>query len=343
MFLKPNIEKLMSLGKTEEVYNLLKHRKSDVRLQAMEALFFSAREDSECLKKFRPLLDDDDRKVKIKATLLFARLGDSSVIHNLHDIIIYGSADDQIEVLRLLPHYYSKDDESITQILALALKDKKQAVQLEAIKTIGEMEISTMAFYLIEFANDKSSKVRFDTVVALGRTNNSIAVNCLIGALTDSSPEVRNAAEVSLKSIGTEKALDALRSAPFMLMVKNMNESASKRLLTVTNIGRQRNPIGLPLLHKACYDEYKNIRFEAIKSLAVFRDESSIDILIEVLKDKYYDVRIEAIRALARFNSTKALDAINRAKDDPNTNVKTEAKKAFYSLNTRLESKKKIK
>lgn len=65
------------------------------------------------------------------------------------------------------------------------------------------------------------------------------------------------------------KGIEGLKRCPFfMLMVKNMNESVAKRLTTAINIGKQKSECGLPLLHKACYDEYKNIRLEAIKSIA---------------------------------------------------------------------------
>jgi HEAT repeat protein len=154
--------------------------------------------------------------------------------------------------------------------------------------------------------------------------------------LTDSNPEVRKSAEESLKKVGTDKALGALRDAPFMLIVKNMNESVSKRLTTVINIGKQKKEFGLPLLHKACYDEYKNIRIEAIKSIALLRDESSLSTLIELLSDKYYDVRIESIKTLTRYNSMIALNALKQARNDPNTNVKLEAKRAYAALSSRM-------
>jgi HEAT repeat protein len=180
-------------------------------------------------------------------------------------------------------------------------------------------------------------------VVALGRTKNPIAIDALIGSLTDSNAEVRKAAEEAIKNIGDERGLKALKDAPFMLMVKNMNESVAKRLTTVINIGKQKSECGLPLLHKACYDEYKNIRLEAIKSIATLRSDLSIPTLIELLNDKYYDVRIEAIRALSRYNSESALNAIKKAINDPNTNVRAEAKKLYSAMSLRLSSKNEIK
>lgn len=336
MFIKPNIEKIKNDRQIDKLVQLIKHRKSQIREAALIALFELEVTDKDIIQKMRIALTDKDTKVRNRAALIFARMSDPDVIENLNDIISRGSVNEQIEVLRLLPHYYSKENEKITQILALALKDKKPSVQIESIKSIGEMEIETMAFYLLDFANHSVAKFRLETVIALGRIKSSMGIDVLIGALTDSSPDVRKIAEESLKKIGTEKALSSLKDAPFMLMVKNMNESVSKRLTTVINIGKQKKDFGLPLLHKACYDDFKNIRIEAIKSIAVLKDNSSLSTLIELLADKYYDVRIEAIRALTRFNSTTALSALKNSRNDPNTNVKLEAKKAYALLSSRM-------
>ncbi len=336
MFIKPNIEKIKNAGQTEKLVQLLKHRRSQTREEALTALFEIAHGNKDITEKMRVALDDKNIKVRQRAALIFARMGDTGVIDNLNEIISHGTINEQIEVLRILPHYYSKDNEKITQIFALALKDKKPAVQVEAIKSIGEMEMETMAFYLLEFANHPVAKFRLETVYALGRVKNPIGVDSLIGSLTDSSSEVRKVAEESLKSIGSDRALSALKDAPFMLMVKNMNESVSKRLTTVINIGKQKKEFGLQLLHKACFDEYKNIRIEAIKSVGSLRDSSSMTTLVELLSDKYYDVRIEAIRSLSRFNSLVALNSIKSAMNDANTNVKLEAKKAYASLSARM-------
>ena len=127
-------------------------------------------------------------------------MSDPGVTDNLVEIISVGSLVEQVEVLRILPHYYSKDNEKITQILAVALKDKKPAVQVEAIRTIGEMEIETMAFNLLDFANHPVARFRLETVIALGRIKMILGIDMLIGALTDSNLEVRRNAEDCFKN-----------------------------------------------------------------------------------------------------------------------------------------------
>jgi len=337
MFLKSKISKFKNSGETDKLIQLLKHKRPQIREAALIALNEISSKKSDVIEHMRSVLEDKNVKVRTRAALIFAKMGDESVSDNLIEIITHGALNEQIELLRILPHFYSNKNEKLTQVFVLALNDKKPAVQIEAIKSIGEMEMETMAFYLTDFANHSVTKFRFETVVALGRLKNPIGIDVLIGALTDSNPEVRKSAEESLRQIGTDKALAALDDAPFMLIVKNMNESAAKRLTTVVNIGKHKKELGLPLLHKACYDEYKNIRIEAIKSIGMLRNNSSISILMELLSDKYYDVRIEAIKSLSRFNNTTALNAIKNAMNDANTNVKIEAKKAYAFLCSRMD------
>lgn len=338
MFGRKNVQKLKEERRSDKLRELLKHRNSHIRVDALIAYFEINSDNPEELEKVRFILKDKESMVRNRGALLFARRGDTAVIDNFHDIISGNSQGEQIELLRILPHYYSKNDDRITQILAIALKDKKLSIQAEAIRTIGEMEMETMAFYLLDFVNHTNSRIRHDTIVSLGKTKNSMGIDALIGSLTDSSAEVRKAAEEAIRYIGDERGIRALKDAPFMLMVKNMNESVAKRLTTVVNIGKQRKECGLPLLHKACYDEYKSIRLEAIKSLSLLRSNLSINPLIELLSDKYYDVRIEAIRALAKYNTESALNAVKKSMNDPNTNVKNEAKKTYSAMNLRISS-----
>jgi len=336
MFGRKKVQKFKEEKRNDKLLALLRHRSFNVRVDALLAYFEINNNNPEELEKVRFVLKDKEQIVRNRCALLFARYGDTSVINIFQEIISGGSPGEQIELLRLLPHYYSKTDDRITQILAIALKDKKSAIQAEAVRTIGEMEMETMAFYLLEFVNNSNSRIRHDAVVALGRTKNSLGLDALIGSLTDSSAEVRKAAEDAIRHIGDERGVNSLKDAPFMLMVKNMNESVAKRLTTVVNIGKQRKECGLPLLHKACYDEYKSIRLEAIKSMSLLRSSQSISTLIELLSDKYYDVRIEAIRALAKYNTESALNAVRKAMNDPNTNVKIEAKKTYSAMNLRI-------
>ena len=177
MFFRPKVEKYAISGDKEKLFKLLKHRNYQVRIDSMMALFKLYEKEPESAETMRFMLRDKNPRVRNRAAMLFARLGDVNVIDNLFEIITTGALAEQIEVLRILPHYYKWDNDKITQILALALKDKKVPVQGEAIKTIGEMGIETMAFYLLEFVNHPSIRVRLDTVTSLGLTGNPLGTD----------------------------------------------------------------------------------------------------------------------------------------------------------------------
>jgi hypothetical protein len=100
------------------------------------------------LKEYDFFLKTKNRLSVTDVSLSLTRYGDTSVIDNFQEIISSGSPGEQVELLRVLPHYYSKHDDRITQILAIALKDKKTAIQAEAVRTIGEMEMEHNALFI---------------------------------------------------------------------------------------------------------------------------------------------------------------------------------------------------
>ena len=125
MFIKPNVEKIKNAGQIDKLVKLLRHRRSLTRIEALDALYEIAGIDEKVIEKMRRSLTDKRSNVRNRASLIFARMSDTSVLDNLADIVSRGTVNEQIEVLRLLPHYYTSENEKITQILAVGLKDKK--------------------------------------------------------------------------------------------------------------------------------------------------------------------------------------------------------------------------
>jgi HEAT repeat protein len=108
----------------------------------------------------------------------------------------------------------------------------------------------------------------------------------LIGSLIDNNIEVRRAAQEALRNIGTEKALNAISDAPFMLLVKRMTEGEAVRRDTVRQIGYLKMREALPLLQKACIDEFKNIRLESVHSIGILRAPSAVSTVVKLLDDR---------------------------------------------------------
>jgi len=101
-------------------------------------------------------------------------------------------------------------------------------------------------------------------------------------------------------------------------------------------IGKHKFKEALPLVHKATSDEYKNVRFEAVKALNLMRDKGSINTLARMINDPYYDIRLEAVKALEHIVDFASLKPLEKAREDLNKSVREEAKKAYYTLQTKL-------
>lgn len=332
----PNIEKLIDNDDVEGLLKLISHRKADIRLAAL--LTLSRKKDEKIIEKLKVLLKDPDPKVQAIATLKFGELGGVSIIGNLRNIILNGSQRDKIEALRLIASKGKTDNAEISKILYLALQDKRQLVQIEAIRTMGAVKDIYSEKHLIDKLDDRSSHIRLEAVKALGDVALETSIDPLIGSLIDNNYEVRKTAQDALRKVGTDKAINAISDAPFMLLVKRMTEGEAVRRETTIQIGVKRIREGIPLVQKACMDEFKNIRLEAVKALGLLRDKSAVHTMVRLLDDPYYDVRLETIHALEKIFDHNALLGLEKAMNkDSNRVVRKEAQKAYYSLKARLE------
>jgi HEAT repeat protein len=335
----PNIENMIDSNDTDGLLKLIEHKKPNIRLKAFLAL--AKDKNQEVLLELRKLLNDPDPKVRTIATLKFGEFGDESIFENFRSIILSGNQRDKIEALRILAARGETNEPNISNILFLALKDKRMLIRIEAIRTMGAIKDRHSVRHLIDVLDSKNYNVRLIATRALGEIGGDLAVDPLISSLVDNSVEVRRAAHDALRKIGTPHAMNALDDATFKLLVKRMTEGESIRRETVKSIGQLKLREGAPLLKKACSDEYKNIRLEAVRSIGLIRDKSSVETVNKLLDDPYHDVRLEAVRTLEKIFDPLALRGLEKAMGDKNTNVRDEAKQSYSSLKTRLGKIKK--
>jgi HEAT repeat protein len=335
---KPNLDKLEQTGDLDKIIQYLYHNKADVRLNAFSILLKKGHKlDAAVMDRCKVLIDDPDFNVRIVAILKFAEMGEEGIYDKLESVLLNGSQSNKIDALRILAHRGKGESEVLSKMLVLALNDKKELVQIEAIRTMGALKDKLSVLHIAQKVHDSKSTLRLECVRALGKIASDDAVDSLIGALLDDNTNVRLAAREALYTMDSEKARKALKDEPLMLLVKLMNESVAKRLEIVQYVGKHKRSDALPLLHTACNDEYKNIRLEAVKSLGQLRNHSSFNFIIKMLDDPYFDVRQEAVRTLEKFPDQIALKAIEKAFNDKNKHVRDEAKKCHYSLQQRIE------
>jgi HEAT repeat protein len=326
-------------GKTEKEKNIaelvkhLEHKNAGERYSAFVAL---ARKDdlgNDINNKLKKMVNDPDPWVKTIASLYFAKKGDlSSISANLMEIMNKGSQSEKIELLQIIAGRGSTSDETVMQVIVAAMFDKKETIKIQGINAAAATKSEHLIPYLGQFLHEKHQKVRLHAAYALHCIGGEESVDYLIGFLIDKNREVQAAARSYLEAVKFEHAKKALHDADFMLLARAMNETEPVREKTAQKIGHERIREGLPLLHLACKDNFKRVRLEALRSIALFKNPTSVDVVEKLLDDKYYDVRIEAIHTLEKIGGKRALRAIKKALDDKHKEVRDTAQETILKM-----------
>ena len=233
----PNIKKLEEEKNTRSLLKHITHRNPEIRLKAFYSLI-KILNNNEILEKLRPMLKDPDPRVRTIIVLHFADIGDETVFENLKSIIVNGTLKEKTRTLRKLSDRPVSDGVRIANILVLALNDNNHLVKIQTLRTMGVYKNGLFLNHIVNSIDNKKFQVRLEAVNALGNLHMDEVLDPLIGALVDSHKEVRWAAKEAIGKINTDRARDILKNAPFMLLVKNMNESMIKKVETAEHIGK---------------------------------------------------------------------------------------------------------
>lgn len=328
----PDIDRLLREKKFAELLRCLEHRKAPVRYSAFVALAGAKGAGDGVTARLREMVDDPDPWVKTIATLHFAGRGDRSIFSSIREIMSDGSRDARIALLRTLAGRGADDDETIMEIIMDGLADRKELVRRAAMAAAGSSRNRRLVPYVAELLHEKQHQTRISAARALYDIGGEESIDHLIGLLADRNPEVVAAVRSILEAVDSPGARMALHDARFAQMVAGMNGTEPQRRATAVRIGNDASRECLPLLHRACRDRYKGVRIEALKSIALFRDPSSVDCAARLLGDKFYDVRLEAVRTLGQIPGQKSLKALEVALGDKNARVRAEAEAAAKRL-----------
>jgi len=321
----PNITRLEKENNIEELAKCLESKRASVRYRAFVALSGKDNLPAENLNKLRGMSHDPDPWVKTIATFKFAGMGDKSVSDSLLEIIKDGSPEDRLDLLQVISGRGASEDDTVLQVIMTGLIDKKETVRIQAIKAAGLSKSSHLVTYLGEKLHARHHKERLFAAQALFDIGGDESIDYLIGLLADIHPEVYMAARSYLEKVENDYVKKALHDASFMLLVKKMNGKEPVREKTAHTIGMDRIREGLPLLHRACRDKYKGVRIEALKSIALFKSQTSVGAVEKVLSDKFYDVRIEALNTLEKIGGPRAKKAAETALTDRSRFVRERA------------------
>ena len=328
----PNVEKLDKQNRLSELLTCLDHKKADVRYSAFVALAGKTGLSGDVVNRLRKMMDDPDPWVKTIATLKFAERGDTHISENLMEIITDGSRNAKIDLLRIITGRGATGDQDIMQVVMTALDDKNELVRHWGLTAAGATRNKHLMPYCADLLNEKHHQMRTYAAQALYDIGGEDSVDYLIGLLADREPEVVAAARSYLSTMNVERAHKALNDVQFMRLIKGMNDREPVRRETARKIGDELIREGLPLLHRACRDEYKGVRIQALKSIAAFRDPSSIEFAAKLLDDKFHDVRFQAVLALGQILHARSREALKGAFDDSDKLVREEARRAIENM-----------
>ena len=284
------------------------------------------------LKKLKEMMNDRSSMVKTIATLKFAGMGDDSASLNFFDIIVDGSKDEKIELLKIISQRGKNEDEKILQVVMHGLYDKNESVKLQALTAAEATGSRHLIPYVAECLNEKHHKVRLCAANTLFVIGGEKVIDYLIGLLADKNIDVVFAARKYLTKIDYHIAQNAVHDVQFLNLLNGINGREPVRKETVQKIGADSIREGLSLLYLGCKDIYREVRIEALKSIAVFKSPSSVEFVEKLLKDRSQKVRMEAINTLESIGDQSALIALEWALEDKKDVIRKAAHNAIVRL-----------
>ncbi len=310
----PDIYKLKKNNRIKELVRLLDHKDAGVRYSAFAALASKTDLSDDLKDRLKSLMySDPDPWIKTMATLRFAVLGDPSISENLIKIIKEGSQKSKLELLRFIADNGPTTDVTVLQIIIIGLADSSVLVRLQAITTANAVKNKQLIPYLGDMLDEKQYKARLLAAKALYNIDRYESVDYLIKLLADKNLKVLAAVRTYIAAIHSDRTYRVL-DTPLVKDDGSGNEPVYER--AVLGIKQESIQNALSILYTAAHDRYRVIRVEALKSIAIFKHQSSIDFVENLLYDRFPEVRIEALNTLEKIGGKRALEAIEKMGKD---------------------------
>ncbi len=246
---------------------------------------------------------DTERALQIMATgnLRQAAALGTEAIELLGELLRHGPPDKQLEAVKTLGEM---DDRNVIKPLLEALRKGIPAVRLAALEMLERFADPSTYEAVVPLLKDQNSNVRSAALEAVAKCDGNRAVPELIRALKDSSWEVRQAAVKALGALGEATAVDGLCQA-LRDKDRDVREGA------VTALGRIGDARGIYSLVLALLDTESTVRNAATNSLRQIdrqwlKTKAVRQALPEIetaLNHREYWVRHSATKLLEQFNS----------------------------------------
>ncbi|MHA1315114.1 MAG: HEAT repeat domain-containing protein [Candidatus Helarchaeota archaeon] len=158
-----------------------------------------------------------------------------------------------LETIRFFP------TPSEPEIIFARLKDER-SVQLEAIRTIGHLQIKNGYIHLAQLLKSTDDEIVRETILSLGRIKDERGISSLLNI---SDIRFRNHVALALPKLIKHPTISAL-------MKRLINPDWKVRLSVVRTIGEFKNPESIPALIFSIQDKNENVRSEARKFLSEY-------------------------------------------------------------------------
>ena len=317
LFGPPNIEKMKEKKNVKGLIKALKHKDSDIRKGAADALGEIG--DARVVKPLIKALQDSDMFVYLKAAEALGKIGDAraveSLIVSLQNRSKYG-VEEALEAL-------GKIGTPAVEPLIAALQDSNKDIRRYAADALGKIGDARAVESLIKALQDSEMFVSSKAAEALGKIG-APAVEPLIAALQDSDKDVRQYAAGILGKIGDARAVESLINA----LQDSNGRVRRKAVLSLGEIGDAR---AVEPLINTLQDSYNDVRQNTANVLGKIGDTRAVEPLIATLQDSNEYVRENAANALGKIGDTRAVEPLINALQDFHV-VRKQAGKALDEI-----------
>ncbi|MEQ8221265.1 MAG: HEAT repeat domain-containing protein [Candidatus Eremiobacterota bacterium] len=257
-------------------------------------------------------LNDDDETIRVNATKILGRMGDSRAVPALTEILLKDKS--------YLPRAYAASalgligDTSSIDILCTSLGDENELVRLhsiEALSRIGTPSVEALIFCL----TSARGKVREGACEALGFIGDTRAIDPLIHTLDLYDSSYENAKN-ALVRIG-EPAVDTL--------ILHMNDGTVKNKAFIAEVlGSIGDNKAVPCLCNSLLNDDDPVKIASAAALGNIGNKGAVTFLCTLLEGSYSDpVRISAVESLKAINDPSAIHFLTKSlnMDDERVNL----------------------
>jgi HEAT repeat protein len=311
------VEKLAQSESSDSVGPLIfavKDEDAGVRCAAARALGRS--KDRRATESLIQLLRDAVPLVRAAAAEALGKLGDPQAVNRLvaalrdNDPQVRTFASRSLEKLGWQP---DTDSQRVLQILATGKRHQIAALGAEAIEP------------LLEMLDTGLPNKQLEAVKTLGEINEPSVVHAMLRALKKSSPAVRIAALEALQQYGDPST--------YVEVERLLGDSnANVRAAAVDTVARCGGAQAVPPLLRILKDSSWEVRQAAAKALGLLGGASAVEGLCELVRDRDRDVRESAIVALGQICDSRAIYLLVLSMLDPESCVRAAAANSLQNV-----------